>query len=115
MIVDCISFERGSYSEGKLSQKNLKITTKKADILNISRENGFGIKQENRVLDLEEKAIISLMFKFLKEKNMDVVLSILLPAVGMNSQSDILSDQDLRSFLNISPSDENSLPGTVIF
>ena len=61
--------------------------------MNISRENGFGIKQENRALDLEEKAIISLMFKFLKEKNMDVVLSILLPAVGMNSQSDILSDQ----------------------
>ena len=86
----------------------------KADILNVSKQNGFGIKNEHRPLDLEEKAIVSLIYKFLKAKNMDVVLSILLPAVGMHSHNDVLSDEDISSFLNLSPS-ENTQPGKVFF
>ena len=43
---------------------------------------------------------------------MDVVLSILLPAVGMHSHNDVLSDEDISSFLNLSPS-ENTQPGKV--
>ena len=91
--------------------KTLKIA-EKADILNVSKQNGFGIKNEHRPLDLEEKAIVSLIYKFLKAKNMDVVLSILLPAVGMHSHNDVLSDEDISSFLNLSPS-ENTQPGKV--
>jgi len=83
----------------------------RADILNISRQNGFSSKETSRTpLDLEEKAIVSLMYKFLKSRNMDVVLSILLPAVGMHSPRDVLNDQDIAAFLNLTPSDDTTTP-----
>ena len=86
----------------------------RADILNISRQNGFSSKETSRTpLDLEEKAIVSLMYKFLKSRNMDVVLSILLPAVGMHSPRDVLNDQDIAAFLNLTPSDDTTTPGTL--
>ena len=44
---------------------------------------------------------------------MDVVLSILLPAVGMHSPRDVLNDQDIADFLNLTPSDDTTTPGTL--
>ena len=92
--------------------KNVLKARLRADILNISTEHGFSPKMnQKKPMDLEDKAIVSLMYKFLKSRNLDVVLSILLPACGMHTVADVLSDDDICAFLNIGPSEINETPG----
>lgn len=73
----------------------------RSEILTCSTQNGFGMKQNPISLDLDEKVVISLIYDYFKSKNLEMVLSVMLPSCGMRTGGDTFTEGDIQRYLNL--------------
>jgi len=73
----------------------------RSEILTCSTQNGFGMKQNPISLDLDEKVVISLIYDYFKSKNLEMVLSVMLPSCGMRTGGDTFTEKDIQRYLNL--------------
>lgn len=75
----------------------------RAQILKVAKSDGFlqNASFNSQPLTIDEKVAVGITAQFMKRKNMDLSLSVFLPAVGYNSMEDCLSSTDISELCNI--------------